>query len=90
MLDLDLEDQNLEGTSFWDHFTHNSVKMIKSAFMDAMAEKDKSEDDSTPLCNEESVSVKLIIKTHEKTKEANLKGGVHFEDNAPECVCSIH
>jgi hypothetical protein len=58
--------------------------------MDAMAEKDKSEDDSTPLCNEESVSVKLIIKAHEKTKEANLKGGVHFEDNAPECVCSIH
>ena len=88
---LHLENRELEGTSFWDHLTDDSVKMIKSAFMDALAEKRKSGDDSTLLCNGESVPVKLVDKNggEEVTKVVSLKGVVHFTGDAPECVCSI-
>eukprot|EP00804_Cyclotella_cryptica_P020238 CCRYP_010914-RB/>CCRYP_010914-RB protein AED:0.04 eAED:0.04 QI:366/1/1/1/0.5/0.33/3/593/507 len=86
---LDVTNQELEGTSFWDCLAEDSVKMIKSAFMDALAEKRKSEDDPTPLCHGDSLLVKLVDKNAGDSRAVSLKGVVHFTGVAPECVCSI-
>jgi hypothetical protein len=86
---LDMADQELEGTIFWDYLTADSVNLIKSAFMDALAVKRNPEDDSTVLCNGESLMVKLIDKDGGEPITASMKGVVHFTDNAPECISSM-
>ena len=92
--------EELEDTSFWDRLTVESVRLIKSAFMDALAVKRHSDEDSTPLANGESMTVTLIPKK-ENDSDGNaggdddqgllvsLKGVVHFGEDYPECVCSI-
>jgi PAS domain S-box-containing protein len=88
----------LEHTSVWNHLTEDSVRQIKSAFMDALAIKRRPEEDSTPLACGESISVTLIPKNRVEGKTGgeddhgllvSLKGVVHFGDEYPECVCSI-
>ena len=88
----------LEHTSVWNHLTEDSVRQIKSAFMDALAMKRRPEEDSTPLACGESISVTLIPKNRVEGKTGgeddhgllvSLKGVVHFGDEYPECVCSI-
>jgi len=86
---LEITYQDLEGTSFWNCLAEDSVKIIKSAFMDALAEKRKLEDDSTPLCHGEPMLVKLVDKNAGETRAVSLKGVVHFTGVTPECVCSI-
>ncbi|KAL7476042.1 hypothetical protein ACHAW6_001928 [Cyclotella cf. meneghiniana] len=86
---LDMTNQDLEGTSFWNCLAEDSVKLIKSAFMDALAEKRKLDDDPTPLSHGESMLVKLVDKNTRETRAVSLKGVVHCTGVAPECVCSI-
>jgi PAS domain S-box-containing protein len=92
--------EELEDTSFWDRLTEESVRLIKSAFMDALAVKRHSDEDSTPLANGESMTVTLIPKKTKASEEnargdnglgllVSLKGVVHFGEEYPECVCSI-
>lgn len=86
---LDMERKAIEGTTFWDYLTDDSVNLIKSAFMDALAEKRNPEDDSTLLCHGESLLVKLLDKDGCEPSVVSFKGVVHFTDNAPECVSSM-
>ncbi len=92
--------EELEKTSFWDKLTEESVRLIKSAFMDALAVKRSHDEDCTPLVHGESISVTLIQKrcnddegTHREDEDrhllVSLKGVVHFGGEYPECVCSI-
>jgi len=88
---LESTSDELEGTSFWDILTLDSIQLVKSAFMDALAVKRKLEDDSTLLWEGGSMTVKLVEKHSEdgNVKLVSLKGVVHFLDESPECVCSI-
>jgi len=81
----------LENTSFWDRLTEDSVRLIKSAFMDALAVKRKPEDDTTSLADGEPISVRIIDKDDDKEKGLPfaLKGVVHFAADSPECVCTL-
>jgi len=89
---LDFSSDELENTSFWDLLTDDSVRVMKSAFMDALAVKRKPEDDTTPLADGESISVRIIDKYGSKEKEGlpfSLKGVVHFAADSPECICTL-
>mmetsp|Transcript_41667 Transcript_41667/g.88767 ORF Transcript_41667/g.88767 Transcript_41667/m.88767 type:complete len:522 (-) Transcript_41667:284-1849(-) len=92
---LDHSAEELEDTSFWDLLTEDSVRLIKSAFMDALAVKRPPEEDSTLLANGGSITVKLVHKNSGGDEEEedclmlSLKGVVHFTGESPECVCSI-
>lgn len=86
--------EEIENTSFWDLLTQESVRSIKSSFMDALAVKRSPEEDSTPLANGDSMSVKMLYKDAKEGDEddgllVSLKGVVHFAGESPECVCSI-
>eukprot|EP00986_Skeletonema_menzelii_P013152 scaffold7491_cov142-Skeletonema_menzelii.AAC.3 len=63
---LNYTSSELENTSFWDRLTEDSVRLIKSAFMDALAVKRKPEDDTTPLADGEPISVRIIDKEDKK------------------------
>lgn len=79
-------------TSFWERLTVDSVRLIKSAFMDSLAVKRPLDEDSTPLANGESMTVTLIHRAGEVEGTGllvSLKGVVHFAGESPECVCSI-
>jgi len=88
---LDHAPEDLENSSFWDLLTEDSVQSIKSAFMDALAVKRPAEQDSTPLCDGESMVVELVEGNGEGHSglTVSLKGVVHFSGDSPECVCSI-
>lgn len=88
---LNYTSSELENTSFWDRLTEDSVRLIKSAFMDALAVKRKAEDDTTPLAEGEPISVRIIDKDDNKEKGLPfaLKGVVHFAADSPECVCTL-
>ena len=88
---IDTQGQNLEGKSFWDYLTEDSVNLIKSAFMDALAQKRNEDDDSALLCHGGSLSVKLVDQkcVGREPSILSLKGVVHFNDNAPECISSL-
>ncbi len=91
--------EELEDTCFWGKLSEGSVRLIKSAFMDALAVKRSPEEDSTPLLNGESITVTLIQKNDDdqdaerddkdRRLVVSLKGVVHFGGEYPECVCSI-
>ncbi len=85
--------EELEETSFWDKLSEESVRLIKSAFMDALAVKRNPDEDCTPLVNGESIPVTLIQKDGDDDRDrhvlVSLKGVVHFGGEYPECVCSI-
>ena len=90
---LDYKVEELENTSFWEHLTEESMRLIKSAFMDALAIKRNPNQDSTPLANGESMAVTLLHKNKggetPQGLKVTLKGVVHFSTDSPECVCSI-
>ncbi len=88
---LNYTSAELENTSFWDRLTEDSVRLIKSAFMDALAVKRQAEDDTTPLAEGEPISVRIIDKDDNKEKGLPfaLKGVVHFAADSPECVCTL-
>ena len=91
---LDYKVEELENTSFWEHLTEESMRLIKSAFMDALAIKRNPNQDSTPLANGESMAVTLLHKINgggetQEGLKVTLKGVVHFSTDSPECVCSI-
>lgn len=90
----------LEDTSFWNHLSEESVRLMKSAFMDALVVKRRPGEDSTPLANGDSMTVTLIPKREDDVEEivegdneqgllVSLKGVLHFGGECPECVCSI-
>ena len=93
---LDYTVEELENTSFWDQLTEDSVRSIKSSFMDALAVKRAPDEDSTPLAAGESITIKMLPKDGagsggegDDSISVSLKGVVHFEGESPECVCSI-
>jgi PAS domain S-box-containing protein len=86
---FDMQASEIEGASFWNFLTEDSVNLIKSAFMDALAEKRNPEDDSTLLCHGESLLIKLVDKDGNEPSVVSFKGVVHFTDNAPECISSM-
>lgn len=86
---FNMQGQELEGATFWDYLTEDSVNSIKSAFMDALAAKRNQDDDSTLLCHGESLLVKLLDKDGGEPTVVSFKGVVHFNDNTPECVSSM-
>jgi len=83
---LDFTPSDLEGTSFWERLCDESVRLLKAAFMDALAARTK-DSDTVPL-GSGAWDLRLVNKdgTH---KPASLNGVVHFSGDAPECVCSI-
>mmetsp|Transcript_6613 Transcript_6613/g.14650 ORF Transcript_6613/g.14650 Transcript_6613/m.14650 type:complete len:163 (+) Transcript_6613:472-960(+) len=93
--------RDMERSSFWEWLSDNSVRKVKSAFMDALAVKRTGREDSTPLWGGRSMMVELLVHHHDpqhqqqeevKAKSAlmvSLKGVVHFAGELPECVCSI-
>jgi len=83
---LEYTSGNLEGTSFWDRLCSESVKLLKAAFMDALAAK-KPGMETIPL-GDGLWELKMIDKNG-KQKIVILNGVVHFSAETPECVCSI-
>ena len=75
----------LEGTSFWDRMSEDSVRLLKSAFMDAMAAR-RPGTDTAPLVGVTSLK---MIDRNGNIILGNMNGVVHFSGDAPECVCSI-
>ncbi len=78
--------EELEGKSFWDRLCEDSVRLLKAAFMDALAARE-NESTTTPL----GAGV-WELRLQDKNKEnimVTLNGVVHFTSDAPECVCSI-
>mmetsp|Transcript_17766 Transcript_17766/g.22405 ORF Transcript_17766/g.22405 Transcript_17766/m.22405 type:complete len:537 (+) Transcript_17766:62-1672(+) len=83
---LQFTPDELEGKSFWDRLCEDSVKLLKAAFMDALAARE-NESTTTPL----GAGV-WELRLQDKNKETimvTLNGVVHFTGDAPECVCSI-
>lgn len=89
---LDFTSYELENTSFWDRLTEDSVRLIKSSFMDALAVKRKPEEDTTALADGKLVPVRIIDKDGKKDEGLPfaLKGVVHFAADSPECVCTLY
>ena len=76
----------LEGSSFWDRLCDDSVRLLKAAFMDALAAR-KSDCDTIPLGS--GVWELRLQDKDGSHKLVALSGVVHFSGEAPECVCSI-
>ena len=83
---LDYSPRELESSSFWDRLCDESVRLLKAAFMDALAAR-KNDMDTAPLGNG-VWELRLVDKdgTH---KIVALNGVVHFTNDTPECVCTI-
>jgi len=82
---LDYSPDELEGLSLWDRLSSESVRLIKAAFMDALAARSPG-GDMVPLGG--VWDLELVDKSG-KLKEVTLNGVVHFKGDSPECVCSI-
>lgn len=78
--------EEMEGTSFWERLCVESVRLLKSAFMDSLAARTEGSD-TAPL-GSGIWELRLVDKdgTH---KVVALNGVVHFSGDRPECVCSI-
>lgn len=85
---LDHTAEDLADSSFWDLLSEDSVQDIKSAFMDALAANRGPDEDSTPLCGGEAITVELVHRNN-GGESVSLKGVVHFAGESPECVCGI-
>jgi PAS domain S-box-containing protein len=83
---LDFSPRELEGSSFWERLCDESVRLLKAAFMDALAAR-KADMDTTSLG---SGVWELRLKDKDGShKVVTLNGVVHFSGESPECVCSI-
>lgn len=76
----------LEGTSFWDRLSPESVRILKAAFMDSLAAREGVSD--TVQLGTGVWELELVDKTRTH-KRVSLNGVVHFAGERPECVCSI-
>eukprot|EP00549_Striatella_unipunctata_P023005 CAMPEP_0118689784 /NCGR_PEP_ID=MMETSP0800-20121206/9688_1 /TAXON_ID=210618 ORGANISM="Striatella unipunctata, Strain CCMP2910" /NCGR_SAMPLE_ID=MMETSP0800 /ASSEMBLY_ACC=CAM_ASM_000638 /LENGTH=335 /DNA_ID=CAMNT_0006587233 /DNA_START=178 /DNA_END=1185 /DNA_ORIENTATION=+ len=83
---LDFVPHDLEGSSFWSRLCDESVRLLKAAFMDALAARQK-EMDTTPLGS--GVWELRLVDRDGTHKVVSLNGVVHFSGDAPECVCSM-
>jgi len=83
---LAFKPEELEGKSFWDRLCGDSVRLLKAAFMDALAARE-NDSTSTPLGN--GVWELRLQDKNQETIMVTLNGVVHFTGDAPECVCSI-
>ncbi len=83
---LEFTPEELEGKSFWDRLCCESVRLLKAAFMDALAARE-NDSTSTPLGN--GVWQLRLQDKNKETVMVTLNGVVHFTGDAPECVCSI-
>lgn len=83
---VDFKPSELEGTSFWHRLCDESVRLLKAAFMDALASR-LPEMDTTPL-GEGLWELRLKDKDGSE-RLVTLNGVVHFSGDRPECVCSI-
>jgi PAS domain-containing protein len=83
---LEFTPAELEGKSFWDRLCFDSVRLLKAAFMDALAARE-NDSTSTPLGN--GVWELRLQDKNKQTVLVTLNGVVHFTGDAPECVCSI-
>jgi PAS domain S-box-containing protein len=83
---VDFSPKELEGSSFWDRLCEESVRLLKAAFMDALAAR-KSDMDTTPLGS--GVWELRLVDKDGSHKIVTLNGVVHFSGDTPECVCSI-
>jgi PAS domain S-box-containing protein len=83
---LDFSPRELEKSSFWDRLCDESVRLLKAAFMDALAAR-QTDMDTIPL-GSGVWELRLVDKdgTH---KIVTLNGVVHFTGESPECVCTI-
>jgi len=83
---LEFTPNELVGTSFWERLCEGSVRLLKAAFMDALAARTRDHE-TTPLGSG-------VWELRLQDKNGNfvlvtLNGVVHFSGEAPECVCSI-
>jgi hypothetical protein len=76
----------LQGTSFWDRLCQDSVRSLKSAFMDSLAAR-QPDSDTAPL-GSGLWELRLVDKDG-STQLMTLNGVVQFSGDRPECVCSI-
>ena len=83
---LDFLPEELEGTSFWNRLCDESVRLLKAAFMDALAARN-IDMDTAPLGS--GVWELRLLDKDGSHKVVTLNGVVHFSGEAPECVCSI-
>lgn len=75
----------LEGKSIWERLCSESVQLVKSSFMDAMAAETTSESDTVPLGNG-SWNLRLVDKDGGLVP-VSVNGAVRFGGERPECVC---
>lgn len=83
---LDFSSRELEGASFWDRLCNDSMRLLKAAFMDALAAR-TGDVDSTPLGS--GVWELRLVDKDGSHKIVALNGVVHFTNDSPECVCTI-
>jgi len=83
---LDFKPTDLEGTSFWERLCDESVRLLKAAFMDALAARE-TDMDTAPLGN--GLWELRLVDKNGLHKLITLNGVVHFSGEVPECVCSI-
>jgi PAS domain S-box-containing protein len=83
---LDFSPKELEGSSFWERLCDDSVRLLKAAFMDALAAR-KTDMDTTPLGS--GVWELRLVDKDGSHKIIRLNGVVHFTGESPECVCCI-
>jgi PAS domain-containing protein len=83
---LRISARDLEGSSFWDCLCDNSVRLLKAAFMDALAAR-QCDSDQAPL-GSGTWELRFVNKEGEYIP-VSLNGMVHFAGDRPECVCSI-
>lgn len=83
---LDFSPRELESSSFWDRLCEESVRLLKAAFMDALAAR-KGDMATTPL-GSGMWEIRLVDKDG-TSKVVTLNGVVHFSGESPECVCTI-
>mmetsp|Transcript_21641 Transcript_21641/g.24827 ORF Transcript_21641/g.24827 Transcript_21641/m.24827 type:complete len:679 (+) Transcript_21641:50-2086(+) len=87
---LNFTPSELENTSFWDRLCDESVRLLKAAFMDALAARVKGMH-TAPLGT--SLWELRLVDKDMTFKLVTLNGVVHFGDeksnSTSECVCSI-
>lgn len=83
---LDFSPTELQGSSFWERLCPESVRLLKAAFMDALAARKPDMD--TASLGAGVWELRLVDKDGSH-KVITLNGVVHFSGETPECVCSI-
>lgn len=83
---LNFTAKELEGQSVWDRLCEDSTRLLKAAFMDALAAR-SPDSDTAPLGS--GLWELRIVDKDNSQKVVTLNGVVHFSGDRPECVCSI-